>query len=84
MFDCRLRLGSLAHGRRAVLRQRQADDVDQPDQVEEEAGKEIAVVPLLCREFRGQNSDDDRGQQRNNQAQIPEVRHEILHVGQKR
>jgi len=77
-------LVSLAHGHRAVLCQRQADDVDQPDQVEEEAGEEIAVVPLLCCEFRGQNPDDDRGQQRNNQAQIPEVRHEILHVVQKR
>lgn len=64
-FDCLLFLDGGLDVRMAyaVLCQRKADDIEQPDDAEEEAGKEIPAIAFLMRELRCEDAKDNQRNQ---------------------
>ena len=55
----------------AIPRQRKTDDVDQSDQVEEEAREEISPITFLFGELCRKDSADDGGDQTNGKPNVP-------------
>ena len=81
-FDCLLFLDGGLDVRMAyaVLCQRKADDIEQPDDAEEEAGKEIPAIALLMRELRRENAKDDHRNQTDCAAYPRVMNDEFLHL----